>query len=56
VLLNEVLADVMWDCLQKVGPPAFDEKDLEFGRKLAETFDKSMVENLRNSPGFSGIS
>ncbi len=55
VLLNEVLADVMWDCLQKVGPPVFDEKDTEFGKKLAETFDKSMVENMRKSPDFQEL-
>ncbi len=55
VLINEVLADVMWDCLQKVGPPAFDEKDLEFGKKLAGSFDKFMVQNLRNSPDFKAF-
>lgn len=52
VLLNEVLADVMWDSLQKVGPPVFDGKDLEFGKKLAGTFDKSIIENLHKSPDF----
>ncbi len=55
VLLNEVLADVMWDCLQKVGPPVFDEKDMEFGKKLSETFDKHMVENMRKSPDFQEL-
>ncbi len=52
VLLNEVLADVMWRCLQKVGPPAFDDKDVEFGRRLAQTFDESQMESLYNSPNF----
>lgn len=52
VLLNEVLADVMWDCLQKVGPPAFDDKDIEFGKKLAGTFDKTQMENMYKSPHF----
>jgi len=52
VLLNEVLADVMWDCLQKVGPPAFDDKDIEFGKKLAGTFDKAQMENMYKSPHF----
>lgn len=52
VLLNEVLADVMWDCLQKVGPPAFDDKDIEFGKKLAGTFDKAQMENMYKSLHF----
>ena len=52
VLLNEVLADVMWESLKEVGPPAFDEKDFEFAKELAKTFDESTVRNLRNSPIF----
>lgn len=39
VLLNETLADVMWSCLQQVGPPVFDEGDREFAEKLRESFD-----------------
>ena len=38
-----------------VGPPVFDEKDTEFGKRLAETFDKSMVENMRKSPDFQEL-
>ena len=49
VLLNEVLADVMWRSLQKVGPPEFDDADHEFAKKLAATFDKATVENLFRS-------
>ena len=56
VLLNEVLADVMWDCLQKVGPPAFDDKDIEFGKKLAGTFDKAQMENMYKSPPLPRVS
>lgn len=52
VLINDVLAEVMWRNLQKVGAPAFDEDDLEFARRLSETFDKGVVENLRKSPEF----
>ncbi len=52
VLLNEVLADVMWDSLQEVGPPQFDEGDLEFAKELAQTFDTSAVKNLHESPIF----
>lgn len=52
VLLNETLADVMWKSLQKVGAPQFDEKDMEFARKLSETFDRASLENLKRSPEF----
>lgn len=52
VLINDALAEVMWRCLQKVGAPAFDEKDMEFARRLAETFDKASVENVIRSPEF----
>jgi len=53
VLINDVLADVMWRSLQKVGAPKFDEKDMEFAKKLSETFDKSVVDNLRRNPPFT---
>lgn len=53
VLLNEVLADVMWRSLQKVGAPQFDEADREFAGKLAATFDKGTVENVLRSPDFA---
>lgn len=53
VLINDVLADVMWRSLQKVGAPKFDEKDMEFAKKLSETFDKSVVDNLRKNPPFT---
>lgn len=56
VLINQALADVMWDCLQKVGPPEFDEHDLEFARKLTETFDKSAVDEMKKSPQFEELS
>jgi aminobenzoyl-glutamate utilization protein B len=52
VLINDVLADVMWECMQKVGPPQFDDVDFEFAKKLAQSFDKSMVEGLRKSSEF----
>ena len=39
VLLNEPLAEVLQKNLEQVGPPPFDEKDREFARKLAESFD-----------------
>jgi len=52
VLPNEALADVMWRNLQKVGAPQFDEADLEFARKLSESFDKESLENMRRSPEF----
>ena len=38
VLVNHSLVQAMWRCLQKVGPPAFDEKDMEFARALRQTF------------------
>lgn len=50
VLLNEALAEVMWRNLQKVGAPKFDDKDHEFARKLAESFDKGAVENFLRNP------
>ena len=50
VLLNEVLADVMWRNLQKVGAPQFDEADLEFAGKLALTFDENSVANMLKAP------
>ncbi len=52
VLINDALADVMWECMQKVGAPQFDDTDFEFAKKLAESFDKSMVEGLRKSAEF----
>lgn len=55
VLLNETLAEVMWKALQRVGPPKFDEKDLEFARKLAETFDKANLEQMVKSPEFKDL-
>lgn len=39
VLVNHSLAEAMWKCLQKVGPPQFDEYDVEFARALRETFE-----------------
>ena len=36
VLLNEVLADVMWRSLQKVGPPEFDDADHEFAKNCRD--------------------
>ncbi|HHX29101.1 MAG: amidohydrolase [Bacillota bacterium] len=55
VLLNEVLADVMWRNLQKVGAPQFDEADLEFAGKLALTFDENSVANMLRSPDFAEL-
>lgn len=55
VLLNETLAEVMWKALQRVGPPKFDEKDIEFARKLAETFDKAALEQMMKSPEFKDL-
>lgn len=55
VLLNEALAEVMWKALQKVGAPKFDEKDLEFARKLAETFDKANLVEMVRSPEFKDL-
>ncbi|MGE5578864.1 MAG: M20 family metallopeptidase [Bacillota bacterium] len=55
VLLNETLAEVMWKALQRVGPPKFDEKDLEFARKLAQTFDKANLEQMVKSPEFKEL-
>jgi aminobenzoyl-glutamate utilization protein B len=52
VLLNEVLADVMWKSLQKVGPPQFDDSDLEFARALRETFDRASLLAMAKSPDF----
>ncbi len=52
VLLNESLADVMWKCLQIVGPPEFDQEDLDFAAKLRETFDKKSVESMMRNPEF----
>lgn len=55
VLLNEVLADVMWRNLQKVGAPKFDDKDLAFAKKLAESFDKGAMEEMLRSPEFKDL-
>ncbi len=52
VLLNEVLADVMWKNLQRVGPPKFDDSDLEFAKGLRETFDKAALSAMAKSPDF----
>lgn len=52
VLLNEVLADVMWEALQKVGAPVFDEKDVDFARALQKTFDESTMDSVRKNPDF----
>ena len=52
VLLNETLADVMWECLKKVGPPDFDEKDLEFAKKLRATFDPKSLESAMTNQEF----
>ncbi len=51
-LLNEVLADVMWESLQEVGPPEFDEADLEFAKNLRNTFDQKALESMLKSPDF----
>jgi aminobenzoyl-glutamate utilization protein B len=55
VLPNETLADVMWRNLQKVGAPKFDEKDMEFARKMAESFDKAGLETMAQSPEFKDL-
>ena len=55
VLLNEALADVMWRNLQKVGAPQFDADDLEFARKLAETFDKASLDQMASNPEFKQL-
>lgn len=55
VLLNEALADVMWRSLQRVGPPEFDEKDMAFARKLAESFDKDNLAQMVRSPEFAEL-
>ncbi len=53
VLLNEVLADVMWKSLQKVGPPVFDDSDLEFARNLRKTFDPASLSAMMKSSDFA---
>ena len=55
VLLNEALAEVMWKALQKVGAPKFDEKDIAFAEKLAETFDAANLEQMRKAPEFKDL-
>lgn len=49
VLVNHSLVQVMWRCLEKVGPPVFDEKDIEFALALRETF--GMDERDENQAG-----
>ena len=54
VLLNEVLADVMWDCLQQVGPPNSMKGPgirQEPGRDFRQVPDRELVQE----PGFSGV-
>lgn len=55
VLLNESLADVMWRSLQVVGAPKFDEKDLQFAKKLAESFDAANMEQMARNPDFKDL-
>lgn len=55
VLLNETLADVMWDCLQKVGPPEFSPEEMEFAQKFRETFDKNAITELINNPEYQDV-
>lgn len=52
VLVNESLANVLWDCLKQVGPPEFDQEDLKFAQKLSHTFEASMMKGMHESPLF----
>ncbi|HHY34230.1 MAG TPA: amidohydrolase [Firmicutes bacterium] len=52
VLVNHSLVQVMWRCLEKVGPPVFDEKDIEFALALRETF--AIGERGENRAGDDG--
>ena len=55
VRLNEALAEVMWRSLQKVGAPKFDEKDVAFAKKLAESFDAANLEQMMRTPEFKEL-
>lgn len=51
-LINKTLVDVMWDVMQEIGAPSYDEADLEFARKLSTTFDKGSLDSFKQSPIF----
>jgi aminobenzoyl-glutamate utilization protein B len=55
VLLNDTLADVMWRNLQKVGAPKFDDMDMAFAKKLAESFDRANLDQMLRSSEFKDL-
>lgn len=50
-LPNEALGDLLFDCLVKVGPPAWSSEELEFARKITETFAPGQKEAVLRAAG-----
>ncbi|MGE5578630.1 MAG: amidohydrolase [Bacillota bacterium] len=44
MLSNSVVEDVIEEAAHRVGPPSFSEKDFEFAREIAKTFNPGQVE------------
>jgi hypothetical protein len=44
MLSNSVVEDVLEEAAHRVGPPKFSEKDFEFAREIAKSFNPGQVE------------
>ncbi|MCE7740974.1 MAG: amidohydrolase [Candidatus Heimdallarchaeota archaeon] len=49
---NNVIGNVLYERLQEVGVPEYTEKELEWGRKLQETFGEGEPEEVTNFKNF----
>src|SRR5690606_35485457 len=48
-LQNDVIAEVLHECMQEVGAPAWDEADQEFAKKMVASYEPGHYEKTVSS-------